>query len=355
MMIDIEKITSNKFFEGVSRVDLENLGEDCFETAKFNPGDIIVSQNADSDQVFLIVGGKVKVMKAMPDGKEVFLAQREKKEFFGELGLLENRPRSANIYAEDQVELVIISKENFFDIIDKIPKVKDNVTQSISERWRKSDHVFTLLFDNYKKISAQKKELEKAKQKIEEYSQRLKIANEELMVKNEQLYHIAVTDKLTNVYNRAYIMDYLTKEYAKSKRHKLNLSCILIDIDKFKDFNDKYGHLIGDLVLKKTAQEINDCVRKEDVFGRYGGEEFLIILPNTNLDQAEILAEKVRMKIAKTEYRNDDLNLKVTISLGVADIGSAEVNSEDDLLKNADLALYQAKDKGRNCTVKFRS
>ena len=175
--------------------------------------------------------------------------------------------------------------------------------------------------------------------------------NEELKIKNEELYRTSITDKLTQVYNRLYIMEALSKEFSRCKRHKEQLSCILFDIDHFKNCNDTYGHQTGDAVLIGTAQAARSQIRKEDHFGRYGGEEFLLVLPNTTAGEALEVAEKIRKKIEGhvVEYGNNKLN--ITISLGIADNSDPQTKDEEELLHKADIALYHAKDSGRNRTI----
>ena len=131
-------------------------------------------------------------------------------------------------------------------------------------------------------------------------------------------------------------------------------SCILVDIDYFKKFNDIHGHLAGDFVLKKTAQLLKDLLRKGDYVARYGGEEFLIILPNTQIENAIIVAEKIRQTVEKAVYTyNNTTELKVTISLGLTNNLLNSPENEYQMIKNADIALYEAKKNGRNRVVAF--
>ncbi len=175
--------------------------------------------------------------------------------------------------------------------------------------------------------------------------------NEELKIKNNELYIMSITDKLTDVYNRLYIMNALTREFSKSKRHLTDLSCILFDIDDFKKFNDKHGYQHGDFILKETAQLVKSILRTEDYFGRYGGEEFLIILPGVTTNEARVVAEKVRQKVESAQYTIEDRSVSISISLGIANINYDIPLSEKELLLFADNALYEAKERGKNQTV----
>jgi len=354
METDLYKLLSeNEFFKDVDIEIIEKIDKSYFQIKNYKTDEQILKQNDEADEVYLIVSGKVKVVMLMPDGKEIFITYREKNDFFGEMALLEDKRRSASIYAVTSVKLIVITRDIFLLLLDSIHQINMNLTTSISAKWRKSEQIYGLLLEKFKIINTQNKKLEKLNREKENLINEKEILNEELKKKNHQLYNMAITDKLTNIYNRAYIMDILSKEFTRSERHKLELSCIIIDIDHFKGFNDTYGHLIGDFTLKKTAELIKNNLRNEDVLGRYGGEEFLIVLPSTNIDGAEIIAEKIRSIVDNTEYHINDLSFKVTISLGVSNSMIDNPQTEDILLKNADVALYKAKNSGRNRIVLY--
>jgi diguanylate cyclase (GGDEF)-like protein len=153
----------------------------------------------------------------------------------------------------------------------------------------------------------------------------------------------AYTDELTRIGNRAKFNSDLSNEIHNYKNSKSPLSIIMLDIDYFKKFNDNYGHQIGDEVLIELASIVSLEIRSSDIFARWGGEEFIILLPNTNIEQAKHLAQKIRQKIQDNNFVN---NLKVTSSFGVAQLDTFE--DEKRLLKRVDDALYRAKDRGRN-------
>ncbi|MBI3038072.1 diguanylate cyclase, partial [bacterium] len=138
-----------------------------------------------------------------------------------------------------------------------------------------------------------------------------------IIIEKQRLFEQAITDGLTRLYVRRFFLVNLEKELARSKRYKLDLSIILIDIDHFKHFNDSYGHQVGDMVLRETAQRIIESIRSADTPGRYGGEELSIILPQTNLKDALIVAERIKNNIAFSSYPHDGKSLKVTVSMGV--------------------------------------
>ncbi len=164
----------------------------------------------------------------------------------------------------------------------------------------------------------------------------------------KMLFEKAVTDELTGVYNRRFLFKRFQEEFSEAIRHDKPLSVSILDIDHFKRINDTYGHNCGDFVLRKIAKEIKNSVRLEDVFGRYGGEEFLIILPFTNKQDALHQAERLRKRIAEMKIPWKGENISVTVSIGIAGIPDDPASSEEELLKIADYRLYRAKEKGRN-------
>jgi diguanylate cyclase (GGDEF)-like protein len=163
----------------------------------------------------------------------------------------------------------------------------------------------------------------------------------ELMV--QELRRLANTDGLTSIYNRSKIEQILTIEVLRSRRYKHPLSIIIADIDHFKNVNDTYGHSVGDVVLSGIAYLMKQHVREVDTIGRWGGEEFLIVCPETTADGARKLAEKLRKKIEKHHFK--DVGIK-TVSMGVAQI--EEDDWDEDMIKRADRNLYKAKRGGRN-------
>jgi len=168
---------------------------------------------------------------------------------------------------------------------------------------------------------------------------------------------IAVTDELTGLYNRKYLHHRLDSEISRAKRYGGDVSCILLDIDFFKTVNDMYGYDWGDILLKKVADMLQALIRKEDVLTRYGDEEFILVLPNTNEAQAFIFAERFRKDIEKMEFipANEEEAHPVTISGGISAypfLENAEENSQS-VIRYAEHALYAAKQRGKNQIIQF--
>ncbi len=179
--------------------------------------------------------------------------------------------------------------------------------------------------------------------------QQRKQAERALKEANEHLRRLAITDALTGLYNRRHLMQQLELEFARAERYDMPLSVLMIDIDHFKHVNDQFGHQVGDKVLQHVAEILRDRTRNTDFVGRYGGEEFTVILTNTGSQDAAALGESLRSKLESTPCQLDGVNpLRLTISLGCAAIPHTEIHSTDSLLKHADDALYKAKHAGRN-------
>jgi len=162
-----------------------------------------------------------------------------------------------------------------------------------------------------------------------------------------ELSRKAITDSLTGLYNRGYFQGTLTKECSSARRKERSLSLVLVDIDHFKKVNDEWGHQVGDDVLKHVAKMLKTGCRESDIVARYGGEEMALILPETKMEAAMEVAERIRQSLAEQPYTADGTHVPVTASFGVATL-DAEHESADELIKAADDALYRSKENGRN-------
>lgn len=178
------------------------------------------------------------------------------------------------------------------------------------------------------------------------------IAQQKLEAANEQLQSLSRTDGLTGLYNRAYWQECLEKEFDRYGRLQEISSVIMFDIDHFKKVNDTYGHQAGDLVIKTIAQTLQQYVRKTDITGRYGGEEYGAILVGTNGENAIVFAERLRAAVEATDMQYGKHKLSVTISLGVSEISFAQASALD-WLEQADQALYKSKQNGRNIVTLY--
>lgn len=173
-----------------------------------------------------------------------------------------------------------------------------------------------------------------------------------VIIENSWLYNklkkIAISDSLTGIYNHGFLYESLFKEYTRTERHKLPLSFLMLDLDYFKNINDTYGHLKGDDILRKLAHIIKKNIRTYDIPGRYGGEEFSVILPESTVDDGVHLAERIRSEVEKYNFGDDYAAIKCTVSVGVSGYPGKDIKNIEDLIRKADQALYKAKEEGRN-------
>jgi diguanylate cyclase len=172
----------------------------------------------------------------------------------------------------------------------------------------------------------------------------------EIAIYEQKLIDMNMQDGLTVVFNRRFLEFRLKEEIDRYKRYQKSFSVVMLDLDHFKTVNDNYGHLYGDFVLRALAELIRANLRSTDLVSRYGGEEFCCILPETNIDQALVIAERCRTTVEDQMFEHQEVSAKITISIGVAEMTS-HITSPAVLIEKADQALYEAKRGGRNRIV----
>jgi len=195
--------------------------------------------------------------------------------------------------------------------------------------------------------------VEEAEARYAELEQRmlgLQRENLDLTVKNRMLSEVSSRDSLTGLYNRWFVLEKIDSELNRALRHGSPMSLLMLDLDHFKQVNDTFGHSAGDMVLQEIGRLLRDSCRVYDVPGRYGGEEFCIVLPETKTGNTTVVAERIRQRLASSEVLCGDRAIAVTASFGIAGMDSddAGVLSPAELIERADRALYAAKNRGRN-------
>ncbi len=163
---------------------------------------------------------------------------------------------------------------------------------------------------------------------------------------------MAITDDLTEVCTRRYFLERFEEEIKRAKARKTTVAFLMLDVDHFKMVNDQHGHLTGDQVLKEVGVIIKESIREIDIAGRYGGEEFCVVLPDTDLEGAKAVAERIRKAAANKPIKAYDTVIRITISIGLSTY-PADGKVQEELIDKADWALYRAKSQGRNCVVAF--
>jgi diguanylate cyclase (GGDEF)-like protein len=178
----------------------------------------------------------------------------------------------------------------------------------------------------------------------------IKILQDELKQKNDLLHKLSITDELTHIYNRRYFIKRLKEEFHRALRYSEKLALIIMDIDNFKKINDTYGHQTGDKILYQVAKIMKQQLRGCDVLGRYGGEEFIILLPYTDFKGAFALSERIRNSIEQNTFKVGRKKINVTISAGIVSYPEYKAESYEKFIKKADEGLYLAKKSGKNRT-----
>ncbi|MDJ0852661.1 MAG: GGDEF domain-containing protein, partial [Myxococcota bacterium] len=201
------------------------------------------------------------------------------------------------------------------------------------------------------RLQQSQQELEEQQLAIENANARLVAQNQELHRMNEVFLQLSITDELTRLHNHRFFRDHLPLEISRAERTGEPLCLVLIDLDDFKQLNDRFGHAVGDAVLRKVADVMRAAVRDMDLLARYGGEEFALLASQTSLEGAVSLAEKIRSAIARANFSVVDpegpKGVRVTASFGVAQYRG----DEKALFTEADRALYRAKAQGKDCVV----
>jgi diguanylate cyclase (GGDEF)-like protein len=197
-----------------------------------------------------------------------------------------------------------------------------------------------------------KEELEKA---LDELDRRVIERTRELTEANRKLRELSMTDCLTGLFNQRHFLRELETEFGKALRYGRSLALLLVDIDHFKDVNDRYGHPCGDLVLRNVAGLLKGRLRKSDITARIGGDELAIILPETTMSKALAVAKKLRWYLGKSSLACNGKSFRITCSIGLAAVPDRGIENWNALLESADKSLYRAKREGRNTVVAINS
>jgi diguanylate cyclase (GGDEF)-like protein len=338
--IDIENITNNSaVFQDCTFKDVKKVIEKS-EIKHYKKEEYIFRQGDTGTFLFIILKGTVDIVT----NNEIIAIRREF-DIIGEQTLFSNGKRAASVVCgSDYLEIIIFNKHIFNVISNKNPheffsRILINIFNIISEKLTESAVTRAEVISKEKQLS---EEIE-IRKKVEEKLRKLTI----------KLKKLSLVDSLTELFNRRSIKKYLFNEFSKSLRYKTELSILMIDVDFFKKVNDNYGHQCGDYVLKELAGIIKRMSRKSDICGRYGGEEFIILVP-LDKDGALKYANKLLGLIRDYPFTYQKNELKITVSIGTSTYNK-NIKDEELLVKFADKALYRAKKQGRNMVIQYDS
>lgn len=343
-----ESLARNRFFAELEASSLDTLDDALFTVRALPAGHVLVRQGEPADAMYLIFRGRVTVSSSLSDGSPTFLVERTDDDFVGEMGLIEDARRSASLACATDCEVAIVARDGFLRMLSLLPGLGTNLARAISQRLREATHQRAIQVDVHAKLLELNRTIAEQRSDLLEKNAALERLNEELLRKNEELYRSATVDALTQALNRSTILDALGRELRRSARYRNDVACIILDVDHFKALNDRHGHLAGDHVLRETARVITREIRELDSLGRYGGEEFLVVLPQTDAEKGFHVSERIRTAVEGATQLWDGKPLRVTISLGVAASKREGSSGLEDLLRQADAALYEAKQLGRN-------
>lgn len=235
------------------------------------------------------------------------------------------------------------------DFMGEFAEAFNSMVRSLAEARTRLQRRDAELSQTNRTLEAQIAERQAAEEQLRQANESLTSRLAEIELLQAQLREQAIRDPLTNLFNRRYLQQTLERELAVARRASAPLPIIMMDIDYFKRLNDQYGHQVGDLTLTRVADVLRQHSRRSDIACRYGGEEFVVVLPSASFDVAMQRAEELRARVAAIHIPIDDKPLGVTLSVGVA-VYPDHGTGADELLQAADMALYRAKAAGRNCT-----
>ena len=310
-----EHITRDELHRLVLLRDIEpaiviDLLDDC-PIICLKSDDILLSQGAQNRNCYCILSGSLRIHLDSLDTPPVSVLHAG--ESVGEISLLDGQPTSAHVICQSDCQLMVLVEEIFWSMV--------NTSHSFSRN---------LLFATVRRLRNSNVSISESIKKQREYK------------------HTAIIDELTGLYNRRWLNKMLERQIKRSQFNKETLSLLMIDLDHFKKINDAHGHLVGDQVLRTTAQLMTKSVHPTDMVTRCGGEEFVVVLPNSDLEGSRIVAERIRSMVsdAKVVTTEDVTVPALTVSIGIAQMQSDD--KMDDLIRNADTALYLAKKHGSN-------
>ena len=273
--------------------------------------EIILSTKEENHYLYILMKGRLIIQLTAYD--DIPLATVEPGECVGEMSIIDSRVPSAQVKACEETLVLVIEQDILWRMVSVSHEIARNLLYIMSERVRYSNLV---------------------------------IADSLEMQRKYQRY--ATIDALTGLHNRGWLDDAFDREIKRSERDQLPLSLIMIDVDDFKKYNDDYGHLAGDKALITAAEAIRSPLRPNDLVARFGGEEFAVLLPETTMDNAKIIAERLREHVSDSDMGQLDGKTlpKITISLGIA--SRQQGYSLDMMIASADVAMYHAKRNGKN-------
>lgn len=283
----------------------------CCHVRELQRGDTLLEAGQANDTMYMVLSGRLSVHLDHPGSDAV--AHLDSGQTVGELSVIDGSKATAFVLAAEPARLLAVDEETFWRLVAASHEFATNLLVLLAQRMRANNATLS------------------SAEKI-----------------RRQLERDATVDGLTGLYNRRWLDERLPRLVGRFQRSEEPLALLMVDIDHFKRFNDEFGHLAGDQVLRSVAQTIQKDLRPTDLAARYGGEEMAVLLPDTTLEGARCAAERLRQKVSSTSVSGPDGTTlpTVTISIGMASLQRDDTTQT--LVDRADSALYRAKGKGRN-------
>jgi len=299
-----------ELFHGVCPDEVQELLQKC-DRCDLEAGEMLLSPGKKNENVYVVLSGELHVHVGSIDSP--VLATMEVGACAGEMSIIEDRDPSAYVLASEPTHLLVIHKDVLWDLVDASHDFSKNLLVVLSERVRSHNHFIAASIGDWRKSERH-----------------------------------ATTDALTGLGNRHAMEESFPREVKRCLQNESPVSLIMIDVDYFKSFNDKFGHVAGDRVLSAVAHILGKQFRPRDLLVRYGGDEFAVLLPDVSREEGLAIAERVRSAVSGDTATSDDslIQIPVKVSMGVAEINDR--GDFESLLKAADEALYRAKHAGRD-------
>jgi len=301
----------NQLFRSMDFTSVEYMLEHC-SVRSLDADESLLQPDVPNHHLYLILEGKLCVhLSAQESLEHVTLGTGE---CVGEISLVDGKLPSALVVATEPTRVLSIPRDTVWSLVDHSHEIARNLLGIVTGRMRN---------DNRALLTSQ--------------------------AKKKQFEHQAYVDALTGVHNRHWMADAFPRALHRCELNKSPFTIMMADIDHFKRVNDTHGHLVGDIALKTVARCMTEHLRAYDMLVRYGGEEFVVLLPDTDIKNAQIVAERLRKAIADARIQHGDLSFQVTVSIGISPTQHEE--KLETLIGEADQALYRAKELGRNRVV----
>ena len=299
-----------ELFKGVYPDDVHELLQRC-DRRDLAAGELLLSPGANNEHVFIVLSGSLNIHVGSPEAP--VLAIMEAGACVGEMSIIEDRDPSAYVIGAEDTHMLVMHRSLLWEMVDASHEFAKNLLVVLSERVRSHNRVIA---DSYGEI-----------RKFERH---------------------ATTDALTGLANRHAMQVSFPEEIVACVDNEEPVSLIMIDVDRFKQFNDTFGHIAGDRALCAVSKILQKQFRPRDLLVRYGGDEFAVLLPGANIEQAVAVGERVRDSVCSTTGDGSDSLIKIPIAISMGVAGLYEEGTLEGLIRDADAALYRAKHAGRN-------